>query len=152
MKPAVMIGIAASSLALAVAWFGYPITLPADHYEVVDFDADQISDLKMALAEADVSRNSDTRGSLSGPGYFSLDCGGLPIADVWDFGEATRISISTDAKQRFPSAMPAIRTLDSAVGRHRGKRIIDGVRRAPLSAIDRFVLKYRDGKDVEIGC
>ena len=151
MKPAVMIGIAASTLALVFVWFGYPITLPADHYEVVDFDADEIRGLKLVLLEADVSPNSDTLGSVSGAGYFSLDCNGLPIASVWDFGEATQISISMDAKRQFPKAATAIQVLETAVRQHRGKRV-EGGRRIPLSAIDRFVLKYRDDKDVDIGC
>lgn len=142
-------GVAAVLLA-GFAWVMYPISIPSEAYEVTGLESDEIDLLKEALWKADVSRNSSTLGRRSQGELFILDCGDLLVASVWDFDDSAQIIIAFGAESRFPGARPAISALRKSVELHAGK-LIHGAD-ADFSALDKFMLKYREGVDPDVRC
>lgn len=134
------------------AWVVYPTGLPARSFVSGWRSAGDYADIRQQLfvyAASNGAHGITARGEPGPQGTAALYCRGIPLVVVMQAPTVTTMQVFQDAERRAPSLGPVIARALSKM------TLLDQPEKPSERAVghlERFVLKYRDGVDLDETC
>jgi len=134
------------------AWIMYPANLPARSFvsrELSAGDYAHIKEVLFSFATSNGAHGVTARVEPGSQGTAALYCRGVPLVVVLQAPTVTTMQVFQDAERRAPSLGPVIAQALSKM------TLLDQPEKPTERAVgylERFVLKYRDGMDLDETC